>query len=182
VTCPVQALCLVQHTIALHLCHSTCCSVTKLHPTLCNSMNCCTPAFPVHLLELAQTHVIPSNHPILSRLLLLRIAMTNLDSILKCRDITLLTKVHIVKAMVFPIIMSGCENWTKMKAEHQRIDAFEQWCWRSLLRVPWTARKSNQSILKEMNPECFIILCRTPPTKNRSSFFQMCYLLHLAPP
>ena len=82
-----------------------------------------------------------------------KVKMKSLDSILKSWDITLLTKVHIVKAMVFPIIMSGCENWTKMKAEHQRIDAFEQWCWRSLLRVPWTARKSNQSILKEINPE-----------------------------
>ena len=79
--------------------------------------------------------------------------MTNLDSILKSRDITLRTKVHLVKAMVFPVVMYGCENWTIKKAEHQRIDAFELWCWRRLLRVPWTARRSNQSILKEINPE-----------------------------
>ena len=80
-------------------------------------------------------------------------AMTNLDSILKSRDITLLTKVHIVKAMVFPVVMYGCESWTIKKAEHQRIDAFELWCWRRLLRIPWTARRSNQSILKEISPE-----------------------------
>ena len=79
--------------------------------------------------------------------------MTNLDSILKSRDITLMTKVHIVKAVVFPVIMYGCESWTIKKAEHQRIDAFELWCWRRLLRVPWTARRSNQPILKEVNPE-----------------------------
>ena len=80
--------------------------------------------------------------------------MTNLDSIIKSRDITLPTKVHLVKAMVFPVVMNGCESWTIKKAEHQRIDAFELWCWRRLLRVPWTARRSNQSILKEINPEC----------------------------
>ena len=79
--------------------------------------------------------------------------MTNLDSILKSRDITLLTKVCIVKTMVFPVVMYGCESWTVKKAEHQRIDAFELWCWRRLLRVPWTARSSNQSILKEISPE-----------------------------
>ena len=79
--------------------------------------------------------------------------MTKLDSILKNRDITLPTKVHLVKAMVFPVVMYGCESWTIKKAEHQRIDAFELWCWRRLLRVPWTARRSNQSILKEINPE-----------------------------
>ena len=79
--------------------------------------------------------------------------MTNLDSILKSRDITLPTKVHLVKAMTFPVVMNGCENWTIKKAEHQRIDAFELWCWRRLLRVPWTARRSNQSILKEISPE-----------------------------
>ena len=78
--------------------------------------------------------------------------MTNLDSILKSRDITLPTKVHLVKAMVFPGVMYGCESWTVKKAEHQRIDAFELWCWRRLLRVPWTARRSSQSILKEINP------------------------------
>ena len=79
--------------------------------------------------------------------------MTNLDSILKRRDITLPTKVHLVKAMVFPVVMYGCESWTVKKAECQRIDAFELWCWRRLLRVPWTARMSNQSILKEISPE-----------------------------
>ena len=80
--------------------------------------------------------------------------MTNLDSILKSRDINLPTKVHPDKAMAFPTVMDGCENWTIKKAEHQRIDAFELWCWRRLLRVPWTARRSNQSILKEISPEC----------------------------
>ena len=79
--------------------------------------------------------------------------MTNLDSILKSRDITLPTKVCLVKAMVFPVVMYGCESWTVKKAEHRRIDAFELWCWRRLLRVPWTARRSNQSILKEISPE-----------------------------
>ena len=89
------------------------------------------------------------------RLLLLgRKVMTSLDSILKSRDITLLTKVHLVKAMVFPVVMHGCESWTIKKAEHQRIYAFEVWCWRRLLRVPWTARRSNQSILKEISPGC----------------------------
>ena len=80
--------------------------------------------------------------------------MTNLDSILKSRDITLSTKVHLVKAMVFPVVMYGCEIWTMKKAEHQRIDAFKLWCWRRLLGVPWTARRSNQSILKEISPGC----------------------------
>ena len=80
--------------------------------------------------------------------------MTNLDGILKSRDITLLTKVHLVKAMIFPVVMYGCESWTVKEAEHQRIDAFELWCWRRLLRVPWTARRSNQSILKETSPGC----------------------------
>ena len=79
--------------------------------------------------------------------------MTNLDSILKSRDITLPTKVHLVKAMVFPVVMYGCESWTIEKVEHQRINAFELWCWRRLLRVPWTAKRSNQSILKEISPE-----------------------------
>ena len=82
-----------------------------------------------------------------------RKVMTNLDSILKSRDIILLTKVHLVKAMVFPVVMYVCESWTIMKAECQRIDAFELWCWRKLLRVPWTARRSNQSFLKEIRPE-----------------------------
>ena len=79
--------------------------------------------------------------------------MTNLDSILKSRDITLPTKVRLVKTMVFPVVMYGCESWTVKKAEHQRIDAFELWCWIKLLRVPWTARRSNQSVLKEISPE-----------------------------
>ena len=86
-------------------------------------------------------------------LLLGRKAMTNLDSVLKSRDITLPTKVHLVKAMVFPVVMYGCESWTIRKPERQRIDAFELWCWRRLLRVPWTARRSIQSILKETSPE-----------------------------
>ena len=80
--------------------------------------------------------------------------MTNLDRILKSRDITLPTKVHLIKAMVFPVVMYGCEIWTVKKAEHRRIDAFELWCWRRLLRVPWTARRYNQSILKEIIPGC----------------------------
>ena len=93
------------------------------------------------------------SHEIKRCLLLGGKAMTNLDSILKSRDITLLTKVHLVKAMVFPVVIYGCESWTKRKAERLRIDAFEPWCWRRLLRVPWTARRSNQSILKEISPQ-----------------------------
>ena len=93
------------------------------------------------------------SHEIKRRLLLGRKVMTNLDSILKSRDITLPTKVCLVKAMVFPVVMCGCETWTINKAEHRRIDAFELWCWRRLLRVPRTARTSNQSILKEISPE-----------------------------
>ena len=93
------------------------------------------------------------SHEIKRCSLLGRKAMTNLDSVLKSRDITLLTKVHLVKAMVFPVVMYGCESWTIFKAEHRRIDAFELQCWRRLLRVPWTARRSNQLILKEINPE-----------------------------
>ena len=92
-------------------------------------------------------------HEIKTCLLLGKKAMTSLDIILKRRDITLPTKVHIVKAVVFPVVMYGCESWTKKKAECQRINAFELWCWRRLLRVPWTARRSNQSILKEISPE-----------------------------
>ena len=91
------------------------------------------------------------SHEIKRRLLLGRNVMTNLESILKSRDITLSTKVRLVKAMVFPVVMYGCESWTIKKAEGRRIDAFELWCWRRLLRVPWTARRSNQSILKEIN-------------------------------
>ena len=92
------------------------------------------------------------SHEIKRRLLFGRKVMTNLDSILKSRDITLPTKVHLVKAMVFPVVMYGCESWTVKKAERRRIDAFGLWCWRRLLRVPWTARRSNQSILKEIRP------------------------------
>ena len=94
------------------------------------------------------------SHQIKRCLLLERKFMTNLDSILKSRDITLPTKVHLVKAMVFPPVMYGCESWTVKKAECQRIDAFELWCWRRLLRVPWSARRSNQSVLKEISPGC----------------------------
>ena len=94
------------------------------------------------------------SHEIKRYLLLGKKVMTNLDSILKSRDITLSPKVHLVKAMVFPVVMHGCDSWTMKKAEHRRIDAFYLWCWRRLLRVPWTARRSNQSILKEINPEC----------------------------
>ena len=93
------------------------------------------------------------SHEIKRRLLLGRKAMTNLDSILKSKDITLPAKVHLLKAMVFPVVMYACESWTIKKAEHRWIDAFELWCWRRLLRVPWTARRSNQSILKEISPE-----------------------------
>ena len=93
------------------------------------------------------------SHEIKRRLRLGRKAMTNLESILKSRDITLLTKIHLVKAMVFPVVMYGCESWTIKKAECRRIDAFELWCWRRLLRVPRTARRFNQSILKEISPE-----------------------------
>ena len=95
------------------------------------------------------------SHEIKRRLLLGRKVMTNLDSILKSRGIALPTKVHLVKAMVFPVVMYGCKCWTVKKAEHQRIDAFELWCWRRLLRVPWTSRRSNQSILKEISPRIF---------------------------
>ena len=94
------------------------------------------------------------SHEIKRCFLLGRKVMTNLDSMLKSRDITLSTIVHLVKAMVFPVLMYGCEIWTIKKAEHGRIDAFELWCWRRLLRVPWTARRSNQSILKEISPDC----------------------------
>ena len=92
------------------------------------------------------------SHEIKRHLLLGRKVMTNLDSIFKSRDVTLPTKVHLIKDMIFPVVMYGCESWTIRKAEHRRIDAFELWCWRRLLRVPWTARRSNQSILKEISP------------------------------
>ena len=93
------------------------------------------------------------SHEIKRCLLLGRKAMTNIDSVLKSRDITLPTKIYLVKAMVFPVVMYGCESWTINKAEHLRIDAFELWCWRRLLRAPWTSRRSNQLILKEISPE-----------------------------
>ena len=93
------------------------------------------------------------SHEIKSRLLLGRKFMTNLDTVLKSRDVTLSTKVHLVKAVVFPVVMYGCESWAIKKTEHWRIDAFELWCWRRLWRVPWTVRRSNQSILKEISPE-----------------------------
>ena len=95
-----------------------------------------------------------SSHKTKTHLLLVRNALTNLDSILKSKDITLLTKVCIIIALVFPVVMYGCENWTIKKAERQRTNAFELWCWRSLLRVPWTAKRSNQSIQNEISPEC----------------------------
>ena len=97
------------------------------------------------------------SHEIKRRLLRGRKVMTNLDSIFKSRDITLSTKVCLVKAMVFPVVIYGCEHWTIKKAESQRIDAFELWCWRRLLRVPWPARRSNQSILKEISPDCSLV-------------------------
>ena len=96
------------------------------------------------------------SHEIKRRLLLGRNVMTKLDNILKSRDFTLPTKVHLVKVMVFPVVMYGCESWTIKKAEHQRNDAFELWCWRRLLKVPWTARRSNQSTLKEISTECLL--------------------------
>ena len=96
------------------------------------------------------------SHEIKRCLLLGRKAMSNVDSILKSRDITWPTKAHLVKAVVFPVVLYGCERWTIKKAEHQRIDAFELWCWRRLLRVPWTARRSNQSILEEISPGCLL--------------------------
>ena len=93
------------------------------------------------------------SHETKRHLLLERKTMTNLDSILKSRDVTLSTKAHLVKAVVFPVVIYGCQSWTIKKAEHQRIDAFKLWCWKKLLRVPWTAKRSNQSILKEISPE-----------------------------
>ena len=99
------------------------------------------------------------SHEIKRHLILGKKVMTNLDSILKSRDITLPTKVHLVKGIVFPVVIYGCESWTIKKAEHQRIDAFELWCWRRLLRVPWTAKRSNQQILKEINSEYSFIRC-----------------------
>ena len=116
-----------------------------------------------HLLEIVTDFILGGfkitadgdcSHEIKRHLLLGRKAMTNLDSILKSRDITFPTKVHLVKAVVFPVVMYGYESWTVKKAEHQRIDAFELWCWRRLLRVPWTARRSSQSIINKISPKC----------------------------
>ena len=108
------------------------------------------------------------SHEIKRHMLLGRKVMTKLDSILKSRDITLPTKVHLFKAMVFPVVMYGCESWTIKKAECRRIDAFELWCWRRLLRVPWTARRSNQSILKEISPEYSL---KGPMLKRKLQYF-----------
>ena len=116
--------------------------VTQSCPTLSDPMDCSLPGCSIH--GILQARVL--------EWVAIAFCMTNLDSILKSRDITLPTKVRLVKAMVFPVVMYGCESWTAKKAECQRIDAFELWCWRRLLRVPWTARRSNQSILKEFSP------------------------------
>ena len=152
-------------------------SVSQSCPTLCNPMNCSTPGLPVHhqLPEFTQTHVHqvgdaihpshplsspsppvpnPSQHQSFSNESTLRMRWPKYCSILKSRDITLPTKVHLVKARVFPVVLYGCKSWTIKKAENERIDAFELWCWRRLFRVPWTARRSNQSILKEISPGC----------------------------
>ena len=152
--------------------------VAQSCPTLCDLMNCSMPGLPVHhhLPDFTQTQVTSwqidaeametvtdfffftadgdcCSHEIKRFLLLGRKVMTNLHSLLKSRDITLPTKVHLFQAMVFPVVMYGCESWTIRKAECWRIDVFELWCWRILLRVPWTERRSNQSILKEISPE-----------------------------
>ena len=121
----------------------------------CASGGCREGSFQIYFALIQKMEVCTScSHEIKRHLLLGRKVMTNLDSIFKSRDITLPSKVHLVKAMVFPVVMYGCESWTVRKAECRRIDAFELWCWRRLLRVPWTARKSNQSILKEISPGC----------------------------
>ena len=118
-----------------------------------HNLHVCLPAKLIHFYPTFCNSVYCSRHEIKRCLLLERKAMTKLDSILKTRGITLPTKVHLVKAMVFPVVMYRCESWTIKKAEWWRIDAFELWCWRRFLRVPWTARRSNQSILKEISPE-----------------------------
>ena len=146
------------------------CSVAQSCPTLCDPMNCSMPGLPVHrfmasrwgnnvsndrlyFLGLQNCSVWWLQHEIKRHLLLGRKVMISLDSILKSRDFTLPTKVCLVKTMVFPVFMYGYESWTIKKAECQRIDAFELWCWRRLLRVPWTARRSNQLVLQEISPE-----------------------------
>ena len=132
-------------SLSRQICVCVCvCEVAQLCPTLCDPMDCSLPGSSLH--GILQARVLEWGA--------IAFSVTNLDSILKSRDITLPTKVHLVKAMVFPVIMYGCESWTINKAEHRRIDAFELWCWRRLLRVPWTARRSNQSILKETSPGC----------------------------
>ena len=118
--------------------------VAQSRPTLSDPMDCSLPGFAIRGIFQARELEWGA----------IAFSMANLDSILKSRDITLPTKVHLVKAMVFPVVMYGCESWTIKKAECRRIDAFELYCWRRLLRVPWTARRSNQSILKEISPEC----------------------------
>ena len=133
------------------------CSVAQSCPTLCDPVNHSMPVETVSDFIFWGSKITADGdcgREIKRHLLLGRKVMTNLDSILKSRDITLPTKVHLVKAMVFPVVMYRCESWTVKKAEHRRIDAFEVWCWRRLLRVPWTARRSNQSILKETSPGC----------------------------
>ena len=125
------------------------------------------------------------SHEIKRRLLLGRKVMTNLDSILKGRDITLPTKVHLVKTVVFLVVMYGCEIWTLKKGEHQSIDAFELWCWRRLLRVPWTGRRSNQSILKEISPRCSLegLMLKLMMKQNSDTFATWCEVLtHLKRP
>ena len=118
--------------------------VAQSCPTLSDPMDCSPPRSSIH--GILQARVLEWGA--------IAFSVTNLDNVLKSRDITLPTKVHLVKTMVFPVVMYGCESWTVKKTEHQRIDAFELWCWRRLLRVPWTARRSNQSILKEISPGC----------------------------
>ena len=141
-----EAWCATVHWVAKNWTQLSDWTTTKMPPRLWTSY--------VLQLYIHTYYVLIHNifHEIKRRLLLGRKVMTNLDSILKSRDITLPTKVHLVKAMVFPVVTYGCESWTVKKAEHQRIDAFELWCWRRLLSVPWTAGRSNQSILKEINP------------------------------
>ena len=133
------------------------CSVAQLCPTLCDPVNHSMPVETVSDFIFWGSKITADGdcgREIKRHLFLGRKVMTTLGSILKSRDITLPTKVHLVKAVVFPVVMYGCESWTVKKAEHRRIDAFEVWCWRRLLRVPWTARRSNQSILKEIRLGC----------------------------
>ena len=122
------------------------------------------------------------SHEIKRRLLLGRKVTTNLESIFKSSDITLPTKVHLVKVMVFPVVMYGCESWTVKKAECQRMDAFELWCWRRLLRVPWTARRSNQPILKEINPGISLKAAAAAAAKSLQSCLTLCDPIEDSPP